>query len=197
MPAVNRCDGGVLLTVGGDARQPRMRRVARRPHHPRAGPAPSAVALSRIRASPTRSARSPGAARRSSGRSRAARWSRSWRRGSASVAKRRPRPRAFARRAIAVGGRPLERASAAIVTAIVIGDRTGLDDEVERRLQEAGTYHVIAISGGNIAILAGLTLGRVPRRRLPRPRGDADARSPASSPTAISSAAARRSIARR
>jgi len=46
----------------------------------------------------------------------------------------------------------------AIVTAIVIGDRTGLDDEVERRLQEAGTYHVIAISGGNIAILAGLTL---------------------------------------
>ena len=48
--------------------------------------------------------------------------------------------------------------SAAIVTAIVIGDRTGLDDSVERRLQEAGTYHVIAISGGNIAILAGLTL---------------------------------------
>ena len=48
--------------------------------------------------------------------------------------------------------------SAAIVTAIVIGDRAGLDDEVQRRLQEAGTYHVIAISGGNIAILAGLTL---------------------------------------
>ena len=45
-----------------------------------------------------------------------------------------------------------------IVTAIVIGDRSGLDDSVERRLQEAGTYHVIAISGGNIAILAGLTL---------------------------------------
>ncbi len=48
--------------------------------------------------------------------------------------------------------------SAAIVTAIVIGDRAGLDDEVERRLQEAGTYHVIAISGGNIAILAGLII---------------------------------------
>jgi competence protein ComEC len=44
------------------------------------------------------------------------------------------------------------------VTAIVIGDRAGLADEVERRLQEAGVYHVIAISGGNIAILAGLTL---------------------------------------
>jgi competence protein ComEC len=48
--------------------------------------------------------------------------------------------------------------SAAIVIAILIGDRVGLDDEVQRRLQEAGTYHVIAISGGNIAILAGLML---------------------------------------
>jgi len=55
------------------------------------------------------------------------------------------------------------------VTAILIGDRAGLDDELQRRLQEAGTYHVIAISGGNIAILAGLILtlcsvGGVPPR---------------------------------
>jgi len=67
--------------------------------------------------------------------------------------------RAFSRRAIdnAVGRwSPL---SAAIVAAIVIGDRAGLDEDVQRRLQEAGTYHVIAISGGNIAILAGLLLG--------------------------------------
>ena len=35
----------------------------------------------------------------------------------------------------------------------------GSTPEIERRLQEAGTYHVIAISGGNIAILAGLMLG--------------------------------------
>ncbi len=48
--------------------------------------------------------------------------------------------------------------SAAIVTAILIGDRAGLDQDLQRRLQEAGTYHVIAISGGNIAILAGLLL---------------------------------------
>ena len=52
--------------------------------------------------------------------------------------------------------------SAAVVTAVLIGDRTGLDAETTRRLQEGGTYHVIAISGGNIAILAGclLLLGR-------------------------------------
>ena len=48
--------------------------------------------------------------------------------------------------------------TAAIVTAILIGDRAGLDDRIERDLQEAGTYHVIAISGGNIAILAGCLL---------------------------------------
>ncbi len=48
--------------------------------------------------------------------------------------------------------------SAVIVSAIVLGDRAGLDESMRRRLQEAGTYHVIAISGGNIAILAGLVL---------------------------------------
>ena len=48
--------------------------------------------------------------------------------------------------------------SAAIVTAVLIGDRTGLPDEIRLRLQTAGTYHVIAISGGNIAIFTGLVL---------------------------------------
>jgi competence protein ComEC len=48
--------------------------------------------------------------------------------------------------------------SASIVAAVLIGDRTGLPDDVRERLQAAGTYHVIAISGGNIAILAGLCL---------------------------------------
>ena len=48
--------------------------------------------------------------------------------------------------------------SSAIAVAILIGDRRSLDPVVERRLQEAGTYHVIAISGGNIAILLGLIL---------------------------------------
>ena len=49
--------------------------------------------------------------------------------------------------------------SAAIVAAVLIGDRAGLPDDVRTRLQAAGTYHVIAISGGNIAILAGLSVG--------------------------------------
>jgi competence protein ComEC len=69
------------------------------------------------------------------------------------------RARAFARRTIAASVGRWNPQSGAIVAAIVIGDRAGLDDRVQRRLQEAGTYHVIAISGGNIAILAGLLLG--------------------------------------
>jgi competence protein ComEC len=50
------------------------------------------------------------------------------------------------------------RESSAIAAAILIGDRSGLSDADERRLQEAGTYHVIAISGGNIAILTAILL---------------------------------------
>lgn len=48
--------------------------------------------------------------------------------------------------------------SAGVVTAVLIGDRAGLDADTRRRLQEAGTYHVIAISGGNIAILTSVLL---------------------------------------
>jgi competence protein ComEC len=69
------------------------------------------------------------------------------------------RARAFARRTIADAVGRWSAQSGAIVAAIVIGDRAGLDEDVQRRLQEAGTYHVIAISGGNIAILAGLLVG--------------------------------------
>jgi competence protein ComEC len=47
-----------------------------------------------------------------------------------------------------------DQASRAVATAILIGERTGLDEDLERRLQHAGTFHTIAISGGNIAMLA-------------------------------------------
>ena len=73
--------------------------------------------------------------------------------------------RAFVRgasaRAIGAG----DQRSSGVATAILIGDRGGLDPDDERRLQEAGTYHVIAISGGNIALLTALLvlLGRAAR----------------------------------
>jgi len=73
--------------------------------------------------------------------------------------------RAFVRRAShrAIGA--WSPRSSGVATAILIGDRGGLDVEDERRLQEAGTYHVIAISGGNIALLTAMLvlLGRAAR----------------------------------
>ena len=67
------------------------------------------------------------------------------------------RMRGHVRRAISrwIGS---EGAAPAIVTAVLIGDRAGLTDEIVDRLQRAGTYHVIAISGGNIAVLTGVVL---------------------------------------
>lgn len=67
--------------------------------------------------------------------------------------------RAQVRQAMTARVAPHDAASAAIGTAILIGDRAQLAPEVERQLQEAGTYHVVAISGGNIALLAGAVLG--------------------------------------
>jgi competence protein ComEC len=68
------------------------------------------------------------------------------------------RIRRHVRRSVERWVAPYDAVSAAIVTAVLIGDRTGLPDDIRVRLQAAGTYHVIAISGGNIAILAGLIL---------------------------------------
>jgi competence protein ComEC len=57
--------------------------------------------------------------------------------------------------------------SASVAIAILLGDRSGLPQEDERRLQDAGTYHVIAISGGNIAILTLLLLTLLRCLRVP------------------------------
>ena len=70
--------------------------------------------------------------------------------------------RAHVRRAVASHVDSDAPVAIAIVTAILIGDRTGLPDDVRLRLQAAGTYHIIAISGGNIALLAGLLLALLP-----------------------------------
>ena len=69
------------------------------------------------------------------------------------------RVRAHVRSAVGRWVAPHDVTAAAIVTAVLIGDRTGLPDQLTDRLQRAGTYHVIAISGGNIAVLAGLSFG--------------------------------------
>ena len=67
--------------------------------------------------------------------------------------------RAWVRSVLSATVAPWSARSAGVAAAIVIGDRTGLAQDDEERLQAAGTYHVIAISGGNIAILTLLLVG--------------------------------------
>lgn len=67
--------------------------------------------------------------------------------------------RAHVRSALSLWVAPHSDVSAAIAAAVLIGDRTGLPDETREVLQAAGTYHVIAISGGNIAIVAAAACG--------------------------------------
>jgi competence protein ComEC len=67
--------------------------------------------------------------------------------------------RGYVRRQTARWIAPIDPLSAAVTTAILIGDRAGLPEDVTRRLQVAGTYHVIAISGGNVALVAIIALG--------------------------------------
>lgn len=61
--------------------------------------------------------------------------------------------RRFVRRQVDRFVGPVSRESAAVVVAILIGDRTSINPDTAKQLQRAGTYHVIAISGGNIAIV--------------------------------------------
>ena len=85
---------------------------------------------------------------------------------------RAPRDRA-ARSAAGARDRPPSSPPSSSATA------PGSTTTCERRLQEAGTYHVIAISGGNIAILAGLLLGAFRLAGRARPRRRCSRRSPA------------------
>jgi len=60
------------------------------------------------------------------------------------------RVRAAVRRVIATHVR--DPPAAATIAAILIGDRSALDHDIIQQLQHAGVYHVVAISGGNVAI---------------------------------------------
>lgn len=68
------------------------------------------------------------------------------------------RIRAHVRRVMAKHVGRIDPVASGLATAILIGDRAGLSLDVQRTLQEAGTYHVVAISGGNVALLAAATL---------------------------------------
>ena len=60
----------------------------------------------------------------------------------------------------------------ALVRAMVLGDRAGLDEETAEAFRIAGTYHVLALSGAQVALLAGL-LHALARRAVRSPAATA------------------------
>lgn len=63
------------------------------------------------------------------------------------------RGRAFVRRRVERFIRPYGDTSAAVALAILLGERASLDPQLVDRMQRAGIYHVMALSGGNVALL--------------------------------------------
>jgi competence protein ComEC len=58
------------------------------------------------------------------------------------------------RESVAAIGRALPPASAALLAGLLLGDRTELPRDIDDAFRRAGVYHVLAVSGFNVAILA-------------------------------------------
>jgi competence protein ComEC len=63
-------------------------------------------------------------------------------------------PVAIRRRALAAIGAALPPASAALLGGLLIGERTDLPRDIDEGFRRAGVYHVLAVSGFNVALLA-------------------------------------------
>jgi competence protein ComEC len=57
---------------------------------------------------------------------------------------------------------------AAVVEGVVLGEDSGLSDELRRRFRASGLYHLLAVSGQNVALVAGSALLLVWLIGLPR-----------------------------
>jgi competence protein ComEC len=47
---------------------------------------------------------------------------------------------------------------AAVISGVVLGDERGLTDSLRRRFRAAGLYHLLAVSGQNVALVAGTVI---------------------------------------
>jgi len=73
------------------------------------------------------------------------------------------------RRAVALMHEALPPVSAALLAGLLLGERTDLPPDVDAAFRRAGVYHVLAVSGFNVALVAStvwalLSLARMPRR---------------------------------
>jgi competence protein ComEC len=82
-----------------------------------------------------------------------------------------------------------------VVIAMTLGDQQGIDDETAEAFRAAGTYHVLALSGAQVALLAGVLIA-LGRRAGMGPAAQAAVIIPVIASTRRSSAARCRSCAR-
>ena len=67
--------------------------------------------------------------------------------------------------------RALPPVSAALLEGLLLGARTDLPAEIQDGFRRAGVYHVLAVSGFNVALLAGAVFGLAALARVPRRLG--------------------------
>lgn len=70
-------------------------------------------------------------------------------------APRPPWPTRLRRRALATLDQALPPASAALLAGLLLGERTALPPEIDDAFRRSGTYHLLAVSGSNVALVAG------------------------------------------
>jgi len=80
-----------------------------------------------------------------------------------------PWPARLKRHAVAAMREALPPVSAALLAGLLLGERTDLPPDVDAAFRRAGVYHVLAVSGFNVALVAStvwalLALARAPRR---------------------------------
>ena len=64
--------------------------------------------------------------------------------------------------------RGLHGERAAVLEGVVLGDDSGLSDQLRQRFRASGLYHLLAVSGQNVALVAGGALGLAWLLGLPR-----------------------------
>jgi competence protein ComEC len=64
--------------------------------------------------------------------------------------------------------RALPPASAALLAGLLLGERAALPPEVDAGFRRAGVYHLLAVSGFNVALIAGATFALLSLVRFPR-----------------------------
>ena len=81
---------------------------------------------------------------------------------------------AVKRWAVGVSAARLPPTSAALLAGLLLGERSALPREIDESFRRAGVYHILAVSGFNVALLAGAVFGGLAMCGVPR-RGAAGA----------------------